>query len=471
MPYIVIEDFRAGLDTRKLAPASPPGSLQKLTNGHVTRGGEIEKRKAWIPKYALPAGQTFGLAGADGQLYVFGSVAGPAVPSPVVYQRLQHPSGFAMTGMTDTEFFDGKVFAAPTYSNGSGLCFYNGTRVTDWDAGSGQTVAGRKATALITLKDKVYAAFSSVLGFSAVAAPTDWGSGAGSGEGFINMSNQSAGSETLTGLGRYQGKMAVFGRRNTQIWFLDPDPSQNSQQQVLPNIGTIAPKSIVAYGDADVFFLSDTGVRSLRARDSSNLANVNDVGTPIDEQVIAYLKTLTEPERFAAAGVLDPIDGRYILSIGGRSYVFSYYASSRISAWSRWDHPFTVGDYVSMDGQIWARAGDTIYLYGGDSGDVYDASKVEIELPYIDGRQAATFKRFTGIDLVCEGEWKIYANTDTRRPEAETLLAIVNRTTISGERIAWTGESPVVKLRLVNERTGPAKLSKVIVHYEPQEAS
>ena len=124
-----------------------------------------------------------------------------------------------------------------------------------------------------------------------------------------------------------------------------------------------------------------------------------------------------------------------------------------------------------MDGQIWARAGDTIYLYGGDTGDVYDASQVEIELPYIDGRQAATFKRFTGIDLVCEGEWRIYANTDTARPEAETLLAIVNRTTLSGERIAWTGESPLVKLRLVNNRTGAAKLSKVIVHYEPQEAS
>lgn len=471
MPYIVIEDFRAGLDTRKLAPASPAGSLQKLSNAHITRGGEIEKRKAWVPKYALPAGQTFGLAGADGKLYVFGSAAGLSIPSPVNYQRLEHPSGHAMTAVTDTEFFDGKVFAAALYGNGDGLSFYNGVRVTDWDAGSGQTVAGRKATALLTLKNKVYAAFSSVLAFSAVAAPTDWGSGAGSGEGFINMSNQSAGSETLTGLGRYQGKMAVFGRRNTQIWFLDPDPSQNSQQQVLPGVGSRAAKSIVSYGDADVFFLSDTGIRSLRARDSSNLAGVNDVGTPIDDQVIAFLKTLTEETAAAAVGALDPIDGRYILSIAGRSYVFSYYASSRISAWSRWDQGFTVSDYVTMDSQMWARSGDTIYLYGGDDGDTYDAATVEVELPYIDGRQVATFKNFTGLDLICEGEWKVYGGTDAARPEAETLLAIVNRTTLSGERIAFQGESPIVKLRLVNERAGPAKLSKIIVHYEPQEAS
>ena len=85
MPYIVIEDFRAGLDQRKMPEASPPGTLQTLVNGHITRGGEIEKRRAMVPLYALPPGQTFGFAGANGVLYTFGSDEAPNVPPGVRY--------------------------------------------------------------------------------------------------------------------------------------------------------------------------------------------------------------------------------------------------------------------------------------------------------------------------------------------------------------------------------------------------
>src|SRR5207253_3062621 len=109
------------------------------------------------------------------------------------------------------------------------------------------------------------------------------------GFGYKNMSNQTAGSETLTALGRYQNLMAVFSRRAIQIWYLDPDWLQNVQKQVLENIGTYAPKSVVPFGDIDVFFLSDSGVRSLRARDSSNQSGVADVGTAVDEYLLDYL--------------------------------------------------------------------------------------------------------------------------------------------------------------------------------------
>jgi hypothetical protein len=59
-----------------------------------------------------------------------------------------------------------------------------------------------------------------------------------------------------------------------------------------------------------------------------------------------------------------------------------------------------------MDGRVWARMGDTHLLLGGDDGKTYDSSQVEVDLPYIDGRAIATFKNFTAIDVVCEGEWK-----------------------------------------------------------------
>ena len=303
----------------------------------------------------------------------------------------------------------------------------------------------------------------------AIAAPTLWQTGTG--YGFKNMSNQAAGSETLTGLGRYQNLMAVFARRNIQIWYLDPDPLQNVQRQVLSNIGTFAPRSIVSFGDTDVFFLADSGVRSLRARDSSNQAGASDVGTPIDEYVIAHLKTLTEAQRNAAVGVLEPISGRYILAAGKKCFTFSYFASARISAWSAYDLDFVVSDFVSLDGRVWARGGDTVYLLGGVEGNQYDSAVVEVDLPYIDGRQVATFKNFTAIDVVCQGEWKVYVNTDPNNPGAETLVAIVDNTTLNLDGIGMSGHAPVIKLRLVSTGSGAAKLSKVIIHHTNAEAT
>lgn len=469
MAYVVIEDFKSGLDRRKLPAASTPGSLQVLTNAHITRGGEIEKRMAFVPKYSLPAGATFGFAGANGVLYVFsGTAAG--VPVGVTNQVLAHPSGQAMTAVNDAEFFNGQVFVSAAYADASNYCFYNGTRVTDWDPASGVTnTQGKKAVALLTVKNKIYAAAESLLNFSGIAAPTSWG--AGTGYGFINMSNQSAGSETLTALGRYQGYMAVFARRNMQIWYLDSDPLQNAQRQVIPNIGTFAQRSVVNFGDIDVVFLSDTGIRSLRVRDASNQAGVNDLGTPVDPEIVSYLSTLSDTTKAAAAAVMDPVDGRYLCAIGSRVYAFSYFPASKISSWSRWDPGFQVTDWVAMDGKLWARAGDTLYLYGGDDGATYDASPVTIELPYMDGRQISTWKQFTGFDMVGQGEWKVYANTDPNQPDVWSQVAIVKEgtnVTMTGLDIGFTGQSPLIKLKFVNERPGPAKISKVILHYRTE---
>lgn len=463
MPYIVIEDFRAGLDRRKLPAASPPGSLQVLSNAHINRGGEIEKRRAMVPTYALPPGQTYGLAGANGVLYTFGSDLSPPVPSGVTYQRLQHPGGHAMNGLVWAEFYDGKVAAAARFTNGDVLLFYDGARVTDWDGGGVSPFAGQKPVALLTLKDKLYSAFLSILGFSAIAAPTSY---SGTGAGFINMSNQSAGSEALTGLGRYQNFIAVFARRNTQIWALDSDPLNNAQRQVLSNIGTFAGRSIVSFGDVDVFFLSDTGIRSLRARDSSNQAGVSDVGTPIDDEVLAYLKTLTDAQKEAAVAVIDPIDGRYICAIGDRAYAFSYFSSAKISAWSSYSFGFTVSDFVSMDGRIWARGGDTVYLLGGASDGVYDAAEVIIETPYIDGRAIASFKSFTGFDLVSAGEWDVFINTDPDQPDEWSQIATVSNTSVARLGDGMVGYGPIVKLKLTTSDASLAKLSKLIIHYD-----
>lgn len=472
MSYVIIEDFRAGLDRRKMAASSVPGSLQTCSNAHITRGGEIEKRRAFVPTYSLPPGQTYGLEGAAGTLYTFGSDASPAVPVGITYQQLAHGGGSSMNGMVAAEFFDGKVFSVARYANGDVLHFYDGTQVAHFTAASGAAVAGKRLTSVLTFGSKLYGTAESVLHFSNIDNPTNWIDGVAPdvGAGFKNMANQSSGSETLTGLGKYQNLMAVFARRNTQLWALDVNEVNNTQRQVLSNIGTFAPRSIVSFGDLDTFFLTDTGVRSLRAAASSDRAGVSDVGTPIDEELNEYLKTLTVDQQAAAVAAIDPQDGRYVLAIGTRCYVFSHYTDGRVSAWSRYDLDYTISDLVSSDGKLWARAGNTVYLFGGQSGSEYDSSTVTVETPYIDGRQIATFKQFFGFDLVCEGEWTVYMNTDPDQPEEWSEIAIVNGVTVSDPGIAFAAHSPIIKLKLVCESPGPARLSKIILHYNSAEA-
>ena len=83
MSYLVLDGFPKGLDVRRFSLAPQPGSLVELSNGHLTNGGEIEKRKAFV-LYAnvaitetgakLTTGvRTFGMQETGVGLTVFGS--------------------------------------------------------------------------------------------------------------------------------------------------------------------------------------------------------------------------------------------------------------------------------------------------------------------------------------------------------------------------------------------------------------
>lgn len=142
MAYFLVQDFGSGLDVRKSPWTSANGSLQQLDDGQITRGGEIEKRKALIVQGDLQA-VTHALASAKigagevATLIVFGSAVAPSgLPAGVTYQRLLHPDGgFTMTGVVDYTLYDGKAYVVADFSDGSQWHFYDGALVTDWGAG------------------------------------------------------------------------------------------------------------------------------------------------------------------------------------------------------------------------------------------------------------------------------------------------------------------------------------------------
>jgi len=330
-------------------------------------------------------------------------------------------------------------------------------------------VTNSKPVAALTYKTKAHLGSGSSLFFSGVNQPTKWGQD-GVGAGFINMSNNSGGNEVLTAIALYQGNVASFSRRAVQLWSIDTDPANNRQGQVLSNTGAFGQKSVISVGDLDVFYLSDSGVRSIRARDSSNSAVVNDVGTPIDGLVLADIAGLTDEQKVKCPAVIEPIDGRYWLAIGNKIYVYSYFPSSQVSAWSTYEPGHSFTEFTTKDGKVYAKEGQFVYVYGGVAGGLYDSSPVEVVLPYLDGSKPAHMKTLMGLDMTCEGEWAVEIGMDPVSPEARDLVATVSQPTFTLGRIQASGMGTHVGVRLTCDSAGYARLANLIAHFDFNES-
>jgi len=323
-----------------------------------------------------------------------------------------------------------------------------------------------------TFQTKMYTGVRALAVFSALDDPTAVSSGTGS--GFINISSQDEGSQRLTAFGIYQGSLALFTRGTIQIWGMDPDPSNNQFKQLLTNTGTRSPKAVLGYGNSDLMYLSDTGIRSMRARDSSNSAFVDDIGTRIDTHVIEYLAAQTDAAIENAIGITDPTDGRAWIAINERIYVFSYFPGSKVSAWTYYEPGFPVDGMATANNRIWVRSGNQIYLYGGPNNNTYPArgeTMVRTRLPYIDAGRIAGGKDITGIDVIARGEWSIQLLLDPNDESLGTAVMKVSKYTTNLGQIAANGDTTHFAPLLYSDRGGLLKFSSVVVHFKGAETN
>lgn len=326
-----------------------------------------------------------------------------------------------------------------------------------------------------TLGKKVHSISGSVLYFSGIAQPTEWSTDA-VGAGFIDMSTEAAGSDELVAVARYQNYAAIFAETTIQIWYLDPDPTLNRWVQTLENTGVVSGKSVTQYGDNDLFYLADSGVRSLRARAGTDSASTTDIGVPIDTLIVEKLATLNNAEKSRVIGLIEPKDGRLWIIMKDVAYVFSYFANSKISAWSVYDltwidedgetQTLAVTDAVVFKKKIYLRSGDAIFVYGG-TGDafVYDATEAEAWLPYLDANDPTREKEFNGIDVTMRGDWRIGASFNPHRSDEEEHIAEVTRTTFQGGRVPFEKSGNVVSLRFRSMGAGPHKLGSLVLTF------
>lgn len=468
MAYFTVENFSAGLDLRRASLTAPAGTLRALKNCHISPGGEIEKRYAFV-KFATVDPTTKGLVEVQGNLYVFGpggpGKVEPAGPWTIGQLQLQAP---VINRIIDYDLFDNKVFAvAETDAVGTVQRFYDGADVPD---ANGFYVR--------TYKTKMYSVAGSVMYFSAVGDPSDW---TGTGSGAIDMSLEDSDMTDCVALEVYYDKLAVFSKTACQLWKVDPDPLQTQYQQTLRQAGTVSPLSVLSYGSGDVLYIAPDGIRSLRARNASLAASVSDVGSPLDPAMQELFRTLGEPYMSQAIAILQPVTGRFWVILPDRIYVLSAFPGPKITAWSEYrptdadGNPFQITAACTHRQHVVVRdENNNVYAYGGasDTGVTYDNCQAEIIFPFLGGpEKIATQKTWHGIDAAAQGEWDVYAAYNPEDENAEDLIGKIIGPTFQQGRQAMEGRSTHLSLRLRSTQATPLTLSNLVVHYDFAEAS
>jgi hypothetical protein len=473
MPYLLIENFANGLESRKSPITAPPGSLLRLTNAAISPGGEIEKRRAFVKVSDLPT-NTFGLAATENTLHVFTRNTPPIIGMssgvPGVYlNAIQLPNASPVLQQTDYDVFDGRIYFVG-YDPGTPAMtvphYYANVMAAPPQGGQLAVVTegNNRGFYVRTYAGKIYAVLGKNLYYSAIDNPLNWTTGTGA--GFTNLALQDSDSQQLTSLEIYYEKMAIFGSSATQLWTVDPDPLQNVYEQLLRGAGTTAPQSALQYGAGDVLFLTPSGIRSLKARDSSSSAAVSDIGSPIDRLLFDLRQTQGEGYYNAATSILEPYVGRFWLAFPHHIYVLSYFPGPKITAWSLYTTPFPINHIVTCRDRIFIRSGNDLYAYGGVGGSDFDNCGVEVRLPYLDMKKPGHMKMFEAIDATVTGTWLINNSFDFTNPDAEEVVATISQPTWNTGRIEFSGHASHFSLRLYNNDNQRATLANLAIHYK-----
>lgn len=346
---------------------------------------------------------------------------------------------------------------------------------TQYTFGAGDTT-GVEASFCFTFNDKLYVLGGPTFYFSAIGEPEVFNDPNATGNGFVTVTNFYSAPEDLVAMAHYQGRLAFFSRTTTHIWQVNADPTLYNQVQLLENVGTFAKLSVQSLGDLDVLFLHDSGIRSLRVRDSSLNAFVVDIGSPIDGLIQAKLAECTDEEKQAACSVVEVASNRYWLFLKDTIYVLSYFPMNKITAWSTYDPtygdgqtPFVPEKMVTFNGRVYIRGDDdALYLYGGTDGATYDSAQAVVETPWLDAGKPATMKQSTAVDVAIVGTWSIKVGMDYFVDELVDL-GQVSETTFDYRRLGVNSRGTHFKMRMETTGSEAASLSSLLFQFNSEE--
>jgi hypothetical protein len=145
------------------------------------------------------------------------------------------------------------------------------------------------------------------------------------------------GTDEITGLAAHNGNLIIFGRKQLLIYGGAIDPTTMSLSEGIDRMGCIARDSIKSVGN-DVFFLSETGVRSLSRTVQEKSMPLNDISKNVRDDLISDVQS---EDLTNVKAVYSPKDAFYIISFptSNRVYCFDTRAalqdgSARVTTWT-----------------------------------------------------------------------------------------------------------------------------------------
>lgn len=471
MGTIWIRDFKGGLDTRRLPETSPGGTLIRATDCHLTSGGQIEQRADFVPLWSAPLASCVGLATNGFEIVIFGHAADAPAGKPAdwKYTQLAHPAGEQLLAVPSWNSFGSELAVTTLYGNGDRYLFLDGTRVTDVNAPP-QAAGNPKPRAVLTLKSKLTVGAGSIVFFSKVKDGDNFTDDPG--PGFVDMGFEVGVDAEVRALAKYEAYCAVFFPDSIMIWLFVTDPDDSSPIQTLGATGTFSARTVVPFRDGDVLYYDKTGIRSLRARDSSKSAMTVDIGSPIDTLTQAAYAAADAMTLEVACGIVEPLSGRPWIAIGEQIFVLSHFPETKVTAWTVYEPGFRVDAMAVFNNRVYLRSGVDFYVYGSESGPFAYSDDVQPEawLPYLDANVPATEKHLGGVDVACRGTWEIRAGFDPENLAASDLLARVVGSTYWKPKIGAMGGGTHVGLRFKAlapvSATEPAVLSSALIYHD-----
>jgi hypothetical protein len=324
-----------------------------------------------------------------------------------------------------------------------------------------------KGTSATAYKQHMWCTAGNLIRYSKKADPGNWTDATTA--GFIDMPVEGDGAERYVGMARYDTNMSIIGSNQIRMWFLDIDPVKNAAQQTLNNSGAVSARGIVQYGDMDVFYLDTPGVRSLKARSSVTTPSINDVGTALDAWLQELMDRVPRSAVSKAVGVIEPLDGRYMLAIDDKIIVLSVFAGSKISAWSYYEPGFKPTDFVRVAKRLYSRDATATYILGGIDGTAYPAEgemPILVETPFISANEPATFKILNNFMAACANVWDVSLLLDPNDESKEIWAGKVVGNTYVEPETPLEGAANLVGLRMTCDQAGFASFSSLLISFD-----
>lgn len=354
----------------------------------------------------------------------------------------------------------------PVSVTSSGVSIGNLTNM----AGGADNAPGSPGETVLTLGGKEYTVAGNRIHFSAYGDQTEYTDDGENGAGFIEPATHSDGASEPIALGSFlspQGAggqtMLVLCRQAIQVWHVEENDDNNDLLQILLNHGTRAPN---ANGDFDGQHVFDhsAGIHSIVAGDN-NRAEVRELGAPINKEWRDYAATLTQAQQDAALFAVEPTEDRLWMKLGNRVYVLSHWLESGIAAWTRYDFDFEISDLAVAGERLYARSGNTVYLYGGSDNATYDASTVTVRVANLAAGREAGWKDLQGMDVALSGTWTISLSPLIEDTSQLVTLANLSASTFDQPIAAVEGREAYLGLQATHAKTEAAILSSFVLHY------